>query len=477
MAALFLTAVAMGIRLHGLDSQSPWIDEIYSHRVAAQPLAEIMAARPISKPPLDYWLQHLSMQLLGDSAAAQRLPAAIAGGLTPLALFALINALFGPSAGVAAAAALAFSPLHLRFSQEARPYSLMLLLITLAAWTLVAIQQRDTHRVRYWALHVVTVIAAVWTHYLSILWLVLLQSWCLAVWLRARGTDRGRQSLTAAWGSGLALLIGLVSLMPTWIWHGEGAGAEYPFSVSVHALFQTLLVFSFGLEHGQFPVMTSLLGLAMAALGIIWAWRRSVSGAALLLVLFGGMWGLCFVIYWAIDRWVATRYLTPGLLPLVAMQGLGVVAVAEVIARGFPSRWGSPVRRAAIALLLFIAAMGLMAAVWMIRNPFLKEDWRGLVTWIGDNTLDDSLVIVVDPLHVVPIEFNSRQMEIPIRVDLETDLGKLQRRIAENGDCIVLLPGGMKSGPLYEWLSEQSPVESPFLHFQIWRLTGDADSE
>ena len=96
VAALLLTAIGMGVRLYGLGTQSQWIDEIYSHRVAELPLGEIVGARPASKPPLDYWFQHIAMQLLGDSASAQRLPAALFGGLTSFAIFGLISA-SGPS--------------------------------------------------------------------------------------------------------------------------------------------------------------------------------------------------------------------------------------------------------------------------------------------------------------------------------------------------------------------------------------------
>jgi dolichyl-phosphate-mannose-protein mannosyltransferase len=479
VTALLLTAMGMGLRLHGLGSQSLWVDEIYSHRISTLPLGEILAARPGDKPPLDYALQHLSLQALGDTETALRLPAAVAGSLTPLALFALVCALFGTSAGLAAMTALVFSPLHMRYSQEARPYAPMFLLITVATWSLVEVQRRESERRRLWALHTLAVIAATWTHYLSLLWMLLLQVWCWAMWLRRRRTPEARRAFAAARGAGLVMLVAVLSVAPLWLWlpHGESHGADDPFTFNLSLLGRTLLLFAFGATHEQAPPVAGAVGLALALLGFLWGWRRSPEGTSLLLLLFGGMWGVCLVFYAAIDHWLATRYFTPGMLPLAALEGLGVVALAHMLAGGLPRHWASRAQRSAVALGLLLAALGLSAGIWMIRNPYHKEDWRGLVTWLGENRPPGHTVLLADPLHRDPIEHHAQRAGIPLQVVVPSDASDLQGRASEQGDCTVLLPRGLTSGPVCDWLNARAPMESPIADFQIWRLIEGGTAE
>jgi hypothetical protein len=188
------------------------------------------------------------------------------------------------------------------------------------------------------------------------------------------------------------------------------------------------------------------------------------------------MWGVCLVFYAAIDHWLATRYFTPGMLPLAALMGLGIAALAHVIAAGLPQGWGSRERRSVLSLGVLLVVLGLPAAIWMIRNPYQKEDWRGLVTWLGENRPSDHLVLLADPLHRDPIEHHAQRAGISLRVEVPSDVDALRRRASEEGDCSVLLPRGLTSGPVHDWVSARSSMESPIADFQVARLEEKPDS-
>src|SRR5689334_15183569 len=96
----------------------------------------------IDKIPADLWLQVLSTKLLGFTALATRLPGALAGALAVPLLYDLVRRVFGRTAGLAAAAALALLPISVLTARSDTMDSLMMLLDVAAAWLIVWGAQR-----------------------------------------------------------------------------------------------------------------------------------------------------------------------------------------------------------------------------------------------------------------------------------------------------------------------------------------------
>jgi 4-amino-4-deoxy-L-arabinose transferase-like glycosyltransferase len=105
---------------------------------AFEPAAQVS----VDKTPVDLWLQVASTQLFGFSSVAVRLPEAIAGVLAVPLLYDLVRRLFGRTAGLAAAAALALLPISIITAHSDTMDSLMMLLDVLAAWLVVVGAQR-----------------------------------------------------------------------------------------------------------------------------------------------------------------------------------------------------------------------------------------------------------------------------------------------------------------------------------------------
>jgi 4-amino-4-deoxy-L-arabinose transferase-like glycosyltransferase len=88
----------------------------------------------VDKPPLDLWLQVISVKLFGWNAAALKLPEALGGTLSVPLLYDAVRRVLGRPAALAAAAALAVLPESVLTSRSDTMDSVMMLLVIAAMW-------------------------------------------------------------------------------------------------------------------------------------------------------------------------------------------------------------------------------------------------------------------------------------------------------------------------------------------------------
>jgi 4-amino-4-deoxy-L-arabinose transferase-like glycosyltransferase len=99
--------------------------------------AEPAAGVSVDKIPFDLWLQVASVKLFGFTSTALRLPEALAATAAIPLLYDLVRRLFGSVAGLVAALALAVMPVAVLTGRSDTMDSLMMALMTLAAWCVV----------------------------------------------------------------------------------------------------------------------------------------------------------------------------------------------------------------------------------------------------------------------------------------------------------------------------------------------------
>jgi 4-amino-4-deoxy-L-arabinose transferase-like glycosyltransferase len=178
-----VTAFAGFLRLYGLADRCLWLDETIAWRLAQFDLEELLSrmSSPFENenPPLYFGLLHLWIWAFGDSEFMLRLPAALAGIASVPALFLLVRELArlrlpreaaperGGWEGVAAAALLACSELHVELARQVRMYSLGTLLFLLSSWALLRATRPDA-RFGWWALYGPLALAFLYTHNLAV---------------------------------------------------------------------------------------------------------------------------------------------------------------------------------------------------------------------------------------------------------------------------------------------------------------------
>src|SRR3954451_10432361 len=128
LGAIALAGAAL--RFATLSTQSFWLDEAIAINSARLDLCGMIASLGGTErtPPFYFLLLDGWMRVFGDSEAAVRSLSAVVGTATIVVAFEIGRRLATARAGLVLAALVAFNPLLVWFSQEARPYMLLVLL-------------------------------------------------------------------------------------------------------------------------------------------------------------------------------------------------------------------------------------------------------------------------------------------------------------------------------------------------------------
>lgn len=133
--------LSWALRLYGLDAKSLWQDEIFTAAIAStqNSLSEVVSiplyntALPV--PALYFLLTHALLHI-GDNDFLLRFPPLAFGILGVAGTYILGTRLLGAREGLAGAFLLSIAPLHIRYCQDARFYTLLVFLSLLSLYFL-----------------------------------------------------------------------------------------------------------------------------------------------------------------------------------------------------------------------------------------------------------------------------------------------------------------------------------------------------
>lgn len=197
MLAVLILAAA--VRLYGLGAPSFDCDELYSVRIQGLNPSSVASLFGRSAfhdlhPPLSYYVFLAWNQIVGVGEEAVRaLP--VLWGLVSVLLIGLLGRRLGGSvAGLAVALLLAFSPLHIAYSQEARPYAQAVTLSLLAH--LFLLRSLAGGRRRDLLGYAVSIALAIYSHYFALL--ALAPHALVLLWLVLTGDADSRRAARQA---------------------------------------------------------------------------------------------------------------------------------------------------------------------------------------------------------------------------------------------------------------------------------------
>lgn len=132
IAILFISSL---LRLHDLGSESIWIDEAFSVKLSSAGFFDVIKGNIEDvNPPFYYILLHFWINLFGDSENSVRFLSALLGIFSVFMTYKTGSLIFDREAGIISSLILGLSTFHIRYSQEARMYSLLSLLSLLSMY-------------------------------------------------------------------------------------------------------------------------------------------------------------------------------------------------------------------------------------------------------------------------------------------------------------------------------------------------------
>ena len=164
---LSLFSVGVFLRIYNLGAESLWLDEVVSVNIAQD---NIIRPEQILKGdihlPLYYLLLHFWTSIFGISDLIVRLPSAIFGAFAVLVIYKLGKTLFGVESGVYSALFLAVSTFNIKYSREARMYSLVTVTTLLSMFFLIRFLQAS--KLKFLVGYVIGTIIMLLSHYYSL---------------------------------------------------------------------------------------------------------------------------------------------------------------------------------------------------------------------------------------------------------------------------------------------------------------------
>ncbi len=359
--------LALALRLVGLGHASLWLDEILGTLQVASSWSSSWAALRADQvhPPLWGLLDHAGLVLTRSEPARRLLPIAL--GSASVALFAAwVGRRFGRGSGFVTGVLLALSPIHVRYSQELRPYALGLLAVAIALWVS---DRLGRQRARVAAAALALALGGVaWSLYLG---LTAIPALLLMAWWSLRAAPPARRWAVLAPG----VLGGFALTLPWAAVATSAATKTHELEASTWTLDLVARRWQFlttGGVEGEALQVGALLALALVATGALEA-ARTLQGWVLLTGALGGTLGAeCLLLL--SDHWSNARYDLIGLPFLLALAALGAVRVGTALARRVQLEWLTRWRWTgtfSVVALLALAQVSGLVRYWNAGRP----DW------------------------------------------------------------------------------------------------------
>ncbi len=397
--------LAFGLRLHNIEAFSFWTDEGLTPLRASYPLLEIFSNRitiqeAISKdthPPFYFLLIHFSRQLWGETDFAYRFPSVLAGILLVPLLFQFGRCWHSRRLGWLLALLTAVNPLQIWYANEARMYTLLVLLGAVASYLLLhALTSGNLQR--NLILYLIVAGLAVYTHYTAVI-LIAVQSlfWVWLLW------QNGQRRLIV----GMAILLVLVSipLIPFTIPRlFTGAEANYKY-VSPQVMLQDVVhFFGMGMTTDFSQIIIKLLDfivLGLLLLGL-YAARTWKDRAFLLVYLLATVFGLMLGSFLFKPMYQGVRHIMIGSPAFLILLAWGILFLWKQSVAEDERRWQW--RSIAVAM-LFLSLLGPLMSLNNLYNDdeYAKGDFRGQIQRIEQYAGANDVIVyndaVILPMH------------------------------------------------------------------------------
>ncbi len=373
------TIIGAALRLHQLSAKSFWIDEGSSVSFATMPWRLFLRTlwNYEGNMSLYYFLLRAWMHL-GDSEFVVRSLSVLFGVLTVPAIDVLGARLFDRTTGLTAAALLSIHSFHIQWSQEARGYSLVTLLVVLAAYFFIcAMESEECYG--YWIAFAVTAALSFYAHIFAIL---VVAACALSIAFPKPYRVRTRTIVLVA-----LLFEHLIAPMALFLLvHHSGSQISWLQRPSLSDISQFLLLLTSQGGILLVVIYVSLIGLAFVQPAGVGQPEKEKE-----------KWALRLLLLWLLLPPLLTLAASP-IKPLFFSTYMLICVPALVLlaARGLTHLYNLPSRRwaGAAAFVLLITLSGWGTHQYFVNYATESTDWRSAVNYILERQQPGDGVII-----------------------------------------------------------------------------------
>ena len=415
---LAIVAFSLVARLLRIDHQALWLDEALTlqriHLDLGGLVADSFANRHM---PVYFLLLRLLSFVFGGGEAWIRIPSALFGAMSAGMVYAIASRIGSRRAGLVAGLLMALSPLQVQYGQEARSYTLVTLLVTVALWGLLRLAQhpqraamdvrrKDAERIG-WGAYALGSIAALDVIGDAVPWLIAANLSLWLIWRTLAPSSATRAAFGRNWCWSAVAIVGCVvpfyvaifafsdghmlqkfDWIPSLSWQHIWvvAGSVY--------LMRMLAVVKFDLVHTAVPLLGMMVGLAWGA-GMLRMHKR-LEGRVLLLSML--VLPLLILGVSLFKSMLLPRYVLWSAAPFFVLAGLG----AELLPRRI---W---TMAATLLLLLGVVNLG------PVYRAETKPRWDMAAATLAANVRPGDTVFTADPNAPTMLSVLKPKGELPL---------------------------------------------------------------
>lgn len=438
---LSLTLIGAILRFYNLGYNSLWLDEASTLTFAVKSIPGIWEATTAGEfnPPLFYWAEHV-MLLFGNSEVVLRFIPALLGILTIPLIYLVGKEFADRNTGIIAAAAFAFSPFLLFYSQEARAYSMMLFFVTFAM--VFYFRALKNNSVADWALFGILSALAFWTHFYAMVTIGALVLYALyELFPKIKNNISTIRPLTIS--CGIFALVCLPLIIVTIQLFSRRTASAPTFGIQG----PEIILATFAQISGSDVVMFLFLLLFIA--GIVQAFFLDRNKGILLVTLTILTFVISNVLSYRIP--MQPRY-------LICLSIVFFIAIALSYKIMYALTNSPTVVYGFIAFLVVINAPALAG----YYTGYTKDDWRGFSDGLRQQTQPGDIVAVIPGYLYQPFDYyyaNSSDQTIEYLADTADDLRAIDAS-RNNSTLFVVVTGDLQAadpgGDALRWLQQNT---------------------
>lgn len=458
---ILLTITGLILRLWHIGEISFWFDETLTSEFSHQSLLGIVnMSKDTVNPPTFYLIEH-AMLYFGAGETILRLIPALVGTCTIPVFYLLGREFNNRKTGIIAATLLTFSSFHIYYSQEARPYTLLLFCFTLAL--LFYFQALSTDTRSSWLLFGVFSALACWMHFFG--FVMVLPLFILALFFKFRSGKTSIMDLKPAILAGaICFLFSLPMILVSLHAGISKVAQDESWGFRGIAMISSTIRDAFG-PYYLGVIILSLLFL----LGLVQMFYDDRKKFLLITVSFA--LPLLITVVLSYRMAIVSRYLI-GLLPFFF---LGISYSFSVLYRR-----KSRVRISCIMIFLLIALSIPSLCIYYSADSKYGHDWKGLSPELYNMTGTGDTILIFPGYHIVPLTYyypNGTDQTFVFGIENKTDLEGIVVRYSDQNKMLIVVDSSNQNpeGEIGKWIKTHAVLVKKHEGLYLFRIINSSN--